>query len=274
MPSDPKQELLVALAGPAVNIVLALGLYGGLALSGASAALHDASALAAGTAPFLVRLLWTNVALAVFNLIPAFPMDGGRVLRAALSLRMDHLRATDVAARVGQTLAIGFGLIGLFVNPFLVVIAVFVWVGAQSEAMMTHVHADLSGIPVSSAMVASFAALPPDATVREAAALTLQGFQQDTPVVSEGKLVGMLSRADLLRATLQGAGTERVEAVMRRDADSLRDDESLDVAMDRLLAAGAGCLPVVKGGTLVGMLPLENVMHVLRARESARAAAR
>ena len=134
MPEDPRQELLVALAGPAVNVVLAGVLFAILAFTSGLAALNNVK-LVGGS--FLANLVAVNVALAVFNLLPAFPMDGGRVLRAFLAMRMDYVRATQVAANIGQALALMLGFIGLSSNnPFLVFIALFVWMGAAQEASM------------------------------------------------------------------------------------------------------------------------------------------
>src|SRR5579872_1955873 len=116
MPEDPKQELLVALAGPAVNVVLAGILALMILLTGAALTVLD-SRLAGGN--FLSNLMWINVVLATFNMVPAFPMDGGRVLRALLAMRMDYVHATQRAASVGQALALVFGLVGLFYNPLL-----------------------------------------------------------------------------------------------------------------------------------------------------------
>jgi Zn-dependent protease len=127
MPADPKQELVVALAGPAVNVALAALLAGIVTPT----AWRDVQWIGGD---FLSKLLWVNVSLAVFNIIPAFPMDGGRALRAVLAMRMDYVRATQIAAHIGQGLALVFGLVGLFSNPFLVFIALFVWMGAASEA--------------------------------------------------------------------------------------------------------------------------------------------
>lgn len=142
MPRDPRQELLVALAGPAVNVALAIALYALVRLTGAapSADLYTVD-LISSTRAFMYQLVIVNIMLAVFNLIPAFPMDGGRVLRAVLAMRMSsYARATSIAARVGRLLAVLLGFVGVyeFQNPFWVLIALFVWMGAGSEAAAVH----------------------------------------------------------------------------------------------------------------------------------------
>ncbi len=129
MPEDPKQELLVALAGPAVNVALAAVLFVLIVLVMGIDALHNIQLIGG---EFLINLLMVNVGIAVFNLLPAFPMDGGRVLRALLAMWMDYARATQIAANVGQGMAVLFGLIGMYFNPVLLLIALFVWVGGSA----------------------------------------------------------------------------------------------------------------------------------------------
>jgi Zn-dependent protease/CBS domain-containing protein len=269
MPSKPSQELFVAVAGPVVNIVLAAILFGLLAGTGT---LGNATLFAVAGAPFLVKLMWTNMGLAVFNLIPAFPMDGGRVFRALLALRMDHVRATDVAASVGKTVAFVFGLIGLWGNPILVLIALFIWIGAHQEARLAHVNASLCGISVSRAMVNRVASVSPDDLVANALQQMFAGFQEYMPVVVESRLVGVFSRQDALRAAQSGQVNAPVSSFMQGGAPSVEDTESLDVALERLQESGRRSIPVVHDHVLVGLLPLENVAYVLQVQERARLA--
>jgi Zn-dependent protease/predicted transcriptional regulator len=269
MPSKPSEELLVAIAGPAVNVALAIVCFAVLAAMGA---LGDAMQLHLVGGPFLAKLMWTNVGLAVFNLIPAFPMDGGRVLRALVALKTNYVRATDIAATVGQAIALGFGLLGLFSNPFLVFIAFFVWVGAQEEARLAHVHASLGGVPVSRAMITRLVAITPEEPVSTAVEHMLAGFQEDIPVVEGTRLVGLVGREEVLKATLAGDQSVLVSAVMRREVPTVNETESLDVALERLQQSGRRTIPVVRGDDLVAILPVENVAHVLQMRERERLA--
>jgi Zn-dependent protease len=133
IPDDPKQEFLIAIAGPLVNVVIAILLVFYL---GHRAAMSDFQGLTTPRVAMLSKLATVNVGLVLFNLIPAFPMDGGRILRSVLAMKMDYLRATEIAARIGQALAIVFGIIGFFSNTFLIFIAFFVYMGAQQEAAM------------------------------------------------------------------------------------------------------------------------------------------
>ncbi|MBS1873964.1 MAG: site-2 protease family protein [Acidobacteria bacterium] len=143
MPKEPARELVVALAGPAVNVVISVGLFAWLAATGGWAPLAQ---LGVAGGPFLERLAIANAGLALFNLIPAFPMDGGRILRALVALRTDYARATRIASRIGQGMAILFGIAGLFGNPMLLFIALFIWMGAASENRAAQFEAAARGM--------------------------------------------------------------------------------------------------------------------------------
>jgi Zn-dependent protease len=182
IPEVPMQELIVALAGPAVNGVLAIGTYAGLVLGLGRGPAPFWEALSVGGG-FLDQLFWVNVMLAVFNLLPAFPMDGGRVLRALLAMKLDYVQATQLAASVGHAMALLFGMLGLLSNPFLIFIALFVWVGATQEASMVQLRSALAGIPILRVMITDFRSLGPDDPLSQAVGHFLEGFQQDFPVV-------------------------------------------------------------------------------------------
>jgi Zn-dependent protease/soluble P-type ATPase len=180
MPEQPVQELWVALAGPAVNVGIAAVLYVWLTVTSTWV---PPSNLSVATGPFVERLLLANVWLVLFNLIPAFPMDGGRVLRALLASRLEYVRATQIAASVGQVLAFVFAFVGLFTNPILLFIALFVWIGATQEAGATQMKAAITGTPVRGAMLTDFRELDSRATLDDAVRCVLEGSQQDFPIV-------------------------------------------------------------------------------------------
>ena len=260
IPDNPRQEVWVSLAGPAVNVVIAAALYAWLRLS------HTLGPLATVTVtggPFLQRLLLVNVSLAVFNLLPAFPMDGGRVLRALLAMRMDYVRATQVAAHVGQAMAFVFGLLGLFSNPFLVFIALFVWIGAAQEASMVQMRTALSGIPVSRAMVTDFQTVAPEDPAQRVLQLILAGSQQDFPVVDGARVAGVLLRSDVLKALAQRGSDWRVRDVMRREFEVVDAAEMLDTAFARLQSCACHTLPVTSRGALVGLFTMDNMGEFL-----------
>jgi Zn-dependent protease/CBS domain-containing protein len=265
MPTKPSQELLVALAGPLVNIVLAGVLLGVLVVTGS---LSNALAWTLVGGPFVAKLMWTNVALAGFNLLPAFPMDGGRVLRGLLAMRMEHMRATDVAAAIGRAAAVGFAVIGLFFNPLLLFIALFVWVGAKAEAKLEHTRASLAGVRVRDAMVHHVVAVTPNEPLSSVGASMLEGFQDDVPVVQAGHLVGMLDRDDVMRAMASGDPGAPVASVMRReDLAVVTDEDPLEAALEQLARTGRRSIPVVHGDILVGLLPIENIAYVQQMHE-------
>lgn len=272
IPDDPIQELVVALAGPAVNVVLALALWIGIELG--QGLVGYAHVVRVGGS-LLDQLLWVNVSLAIFNLIPAFPMDGGRVLRALLALRLGHVQATQTAAKIGQAIALLFGFLGLFFNPFLLFIALFVWMGAAQEASLVQLRAALSGIPIRQAMMTEFQVLAPTDNLSQAATALLSGSQQDFPVLDAGRIVGLLSRNDLLNGLLQGGPETPVGDVMRREFSTADPQEMLEGAFARLNEGEKGdnrVLLVLRGEQLVGLVTSENLSELLMIREALRQA--
>ena len=265
MPDDPRQELLVALAGPAVNVVLGGAIY--VALSFGRGLSPFGEALRVG-GEFLEQFFWVNVSLALFNLLPAFPMDGGRVLRALLSLRMERIRATEVAARAGQGLALLLAFLGLFSNPMLVFIGLFVWLGASEELSMVQVRSALDGIPVARVMIADFRTLRPDEPLTRAIEYARAGFQRDFPVVEDGRLVGVLTRDDLIAALAHRGAEARVGDVMQRDFITVEPRETLRTALARLDECACHTLPVVQGGRLVGMVTADNLAEVVMIQQA------
>ncbi len=257
MPDEPRQELWVALAGPAVNVVIAAVLWGFL---GAFGVLVPVDVLSITGGPLLERLVLVNVLLVVFNLIPAFPMDGGRVLRALLASRMEYTRATSIAAGIGQTVAFVFGILGLFGgNPMLLFIGFFVWIGAAQESSMVQMKSSLSGIPIARAMITDFQALSPTDSLAEAVRVTLTGAQKDFPVVDDAAVVGVLPQKDLLLALAQQGPETPVGQVMHREFETLAPTEMLETALLRLQACRCTTAPVVAYGRLVGLVTMDNI---------------
>ena len=272
MPEDPTQELLVALAGPAVNVVIAALLFAGLGLAGRFPTWRQAETITWTGHNFLLNLMAVNVWLVLFNLIPAFPMDGGRVLRALLAKRMDYTDATQAAAHVGQGIAFIFGFLGLFFDPFLLFIALFVWMGASGEAGMVQMRTSLGGIPVARVMLTNFRSLQPDDQLAEAVEHILSGWQQDFPVVFGTRVLGVLTREDLLRAIARGGVDIPVRDAMRRDFEAVDSHDMLEQAVQVLRRCGCRSLPVEHNGELVGMLTLENVGEFMMIRSALRQA--
>lgn len=256
MPDEPKQELWVALAGPAVNVVLAAGLFIVLTVTSSMEPLRNLSVTGGN---LLERLMVINVFLAAFNMLPAFPMDGGRVVRALLAMRLEYSRATQIAASIGQGMALLFGLVGIFGNPFLLFIAFFVWIGAAQEANMTKVRHVFDGIPVRSAMITDFKTLHPDDTLNRAIELILAGSQQDFPVATNGNVVGILERKGLMKALAQVGQNAKVEDIMETEFQTVNTSDMLQSAMARLQGCNCHIMPVVSNNGLAGLLNMENV---------------
>jgi len=267
MPDQPWQEFVVAVAGPAVNVIIAGILF--LTIG----QFTDMSPLAELEQPqpsLLDTLAWVNVALVVFNLIPAFPMDGGRVLRALLAMRLPYVQATQIAAGVGQGIAFLFGFVGLFFNPLLIFIALFVYLGASQEAALAQVK-DLSyGLPVSEAMITRFSTLPADATVNEAAESVVRTLQHDFPVVDDQEVVqGILTRDDIIKAFKRGQGSAPVQDIMHRNVPTIAADHPFSHAFRLMEESGSPALPVVNAdGQPIGLITPESVGEMMMIRTS------
>jgi Zn-dependent protease/predicted transcriptional regulator len=267
IPREPRQELMVALAGPMVTVAIVIILWVILSAMGLPT---SANVLLQGRAPFLSRLMWVNVWLVAFNIIPAFPMDGGRVLRSALAMRMPYGRATRIAAEVGKAFALIFGIIGLFSNPWLVLIALFIWMGAAAESTMVETETTFAGIPVERVMITDIRSLAPSDPLSRAVNEVLAGFQQDFPVVKDGELLGVLTRSNMVKALAQHGPNVPVGEVMDRQFEVAEPFEDLEKAFARLQSCRCRTLPVVSGRQLLGLLTAENVGEFLMFRSAMR----
>jgi predicted transcriptional regulator len=218
----------------------------------------------------LERLMVVNLFLVGFNMLPAFPMDGGRVLRALLAMRMEYTRATQAAASLGQGLAIVFGFVGLFLNPFLLFIAFFVWIGAAQEASMVQMKSSLGGIPVSRAMITDFQELSPYHRLEDVIDLILKGYQQDFPVVDGGRVVGVLMRTDLMSALQKEGKDTPVGRVMRKEFTTVDSYEMLETAFTKMQSCECHTMPVNHGGQLIGLLTMDNVGEFIAIQAALR----
>ncbi len=257
MPEEPRQELGVALAGPMVNLLIAAGILAALVLVYSWAAIFDLRVVGGN---FLTKLMIINVALAIFNLLPAFPMDGGRVVRALLATRFDYAQATQWAATLGQLMAFGFGALGFLLGNFwLLFIALFVYLGAQQEAYAVQIRSVLRGVPVRSAMITQFRTLSADDPMERALNELISGYQQDFPVMDGSRLVGLLTRADLLRALWEGRRHAQVADLMRPIGQAVEDLDMLETTYQRMQESQCSVLPVLRANSLVGLITLENI---------------
>ncbi|HMB48210.1 MAG TPA: site-2 protease family protein [Afifellaceae bacterium] len=268
MPEKPRQEIIVALAGPAVNIVIAFML---ILLLGARADLQSLEALDNPALSFVARLASVNLFIAIFNLIPAFPMDGGRVLRAALASRMERTKATQLAATVGQGFAFLLGFLGLTAgNPMLIFIAIFVYLAAGAEAQATGLQDMSRNMSVRDAMITKFEPLGPQSTIGDAAEALVRTTQHEFPVLDGGgRLRGILSRNAMIQA-LHGHGPQYpVLEAMTGDITSVPVTARLDKALDALQTSNAPAVGVLDNdGRFVGYITAENIGELMMIRSA------
>jgi stage IV sporulation protein FB len=272
IPEEPKQELVIAAAGPAVTAIIALSLLIVIAARGAAALQAPVQ-----SDDWVLNLFKINVWLLLFNLIPAFPMDGGRVLRALLATRFSYARATQVAATVGQAFAFLFGIIGLFgvpgvfaANPFLIFIAFFVYIGASQEAALAQMRDVSRRFPVSSAMVREFRSLTENASLEEAVDALLATSQHDFPVLDgNGGVAGILTRHDLIAALRKNDPRIHVGDVMRRDIPTVTTGTRFEDAFRIMQECNCPAVPVLDSmKRLVGLLTPENVSELMMVQSA------
>lgn len=269
MPEKPIEELWVALMGPAVNVVIAAVLFAYLHLT---QSLVPLSELTVASGSFLERLMTVNLSLVLFNLLPAFPMDGGRVLRALLAMRMDYVRATQIAATIGQGMALLFGLMGLFGNASLLFIAFFIWIGASQESGATQMKNAISGIPVGRAMLTDYRSLSPRDPLSRMSQLILAGSQHDFPVLENDRVVGIVTRDDFILGLARHGEGVAISTIMRRDLPEVDSYEMVENALVRIQESGVPALPVTHSGQLVGIVTAENITEYLMIRSALRKA--
>ena len=265
LPEKPSDEVKITLAGPLVNVVLAPIFFGvGLLLGAEPRMPTDLFTGIGSVGQFFFYLGYLNVVLALFNLIPAFPLDGGRVLRGALATRLGAVRATEIASRVGQLFAAAFFLIGLLGGNFiLALIAVFIFFGANGEAQMVRQRELTSGLSVSDVMGTKprTETVPPYHTFGQVLGSVIHGYQEDFPVVDKGgRLVGMITRDEIMAAAHSPERYSSVRDLMKTDVPTISSEADLfEDALPVLQQSGLRALPVTENGELVGMLTIEDV---------------
>ena len=268
IPEKPSQEFAIAIAGPLVNFGLAavmavLGLVLGvdLQLRGFGTVLQQ---LGEGSLQAIFSYIFVlNLFLGLFNLLPAFPMDGGRVLRALLASRMDYARATALAVAIGQGLAWLMGLWGFLGGGFfLILVAIFIYTGAGQEGRMVQLRSVLRDLTVGQAYSRHVKALTPRSTLREAIDITLNSFQSDFPICEGEQLVGLLTHTQVVKALHRTGPDSLVTDFMHKDLIPVSPDQSLYQAQKRLMGEGLDALPVVDAGRFVGLVTSRDVNEV------------
>lgn len=271
MPDKPGQELLVALAGPAVNIVIAVILWFYLNASGQ---IPDISAMSNAhnmlEIPFLWGLFVANIVLAVFNLIPAFPMDGGRALRAILAFSLNRNKATQIAAGVGQFLAIMFVFLGFFYNFWLVFIGLFVYLGAGFEASQEQAQSLLSGLKVKDALIRRFTVLNPTDNLGQAVDSLLNSQETDFLITEQDRPIGVLSKNEIIRGLSEQGSHSPISVFMNRNFFVVNAEMKLQDFFQMVLAKGQNVAVVMDGNSLLGLIDRENVEERLLIQEALR----
>lgn len=276
MPQDPRQELVVSVAGPLSNVVLAFMMAVGALLFLDLGDLADPGhvtslLLGTGFRSAYVYLMVINVMLAVFNLLPAFPMDGGRVLRSFLALRVGKARATRIAVQVGQTFALLLGLLGVLGGGvIMLLVAIFIYFGAQAEGRQEEVRAVLGDLKVDQAVNTGVETARPEQTIGEIAARLFHTYQEDFPVVdAREKVVGVLTRDRLVSSLSEHGPGFRVGDTMRNEFPQITLDMPLYEAFTEMRSRGVKAVPVMEGETLLGMLSVEDITEVYSLLSSA-----
>lgn len=266
MPEKPFQELVVALAGPAVNVVIAFILAGVLIVSGKSILPTTAGYIHLSN--FLPSLLIVNLFLAIFNLLPAFPMDGGRVLRATLSFKFSRVKATQIAVRIGQLMAVLFIIAGIFSNPFLVLIAFFIMFGAQSEYMVVKSKAQLENTTAGNIIITRFTPLKTSQTLADAANTLLSTQENAFLVLQENSIAGVLTKNMLIQGLAQLGKDAEIRNAMTSEVHIITPETPLQELMDYVLKTGHKFFPVVKDNTLLGVIDWDNINEYKEIREA------
>jgi Zn-dependent protease len=261
-----KRDIRIALAGPLVNLLLAFVTGSVLLTVAPGVQLWARPYIHSGNLPR--SLVWANLGLALFNLLPAYPMDGGRVLRALFSRRMDPVHATRRAVSIGQTLAAVFMLTGMLQyiqggntgSTWLTIVGFFLFVAAQMEERSVVFQSVLEKVHLEDVMLTDFATLSPADTLEDALDKAVHSLQDDFPVIRGGDMVGVISKQKILQA-LRSEGNGYVQSVMNRIFEVAQKSESLASAFRKLTARNLSIIPVVEDQRLVGIVTLQNLMH-------------
>jgi Zn-dependent protease/predicted transcriptional regulator len=269
MPDKPKQELAVAIVGPLINLALAGILFIGIIATGGTTRISEATTIGGAIA---TQLMWINIGLALFNLIPAFPMDGGRVLRALLAMRMGHDRATDIAARLGRYFAVAIAIVGIFYNPLLLLIAFVVWSGASQERALVQLKTAITGVPVSAAMLRRVESVTPEQPLEDAAAMLLRGGLNQLPVIDHGEPVGVITRSDVATALSHAGPNATVANAPHHSVVTVSPADSLDMVLEKLRRSPHAIALVVDHGAPVGVLTAEHLAAYVAMHQPRRAA--
>lgn len=269
IPQKPKQELLISLAGPLSNVLIVIIFFYPLyALIGKDALLHPFKVIT-GQAPYtpelnvFAHIYWINLILAVFNMLPAFPMDGGRVVRALLAYRLGYREATKVAVRLGHIFALFFGYIGLVHgNILLLVIAVFIYMSASGEGVQVEIRETIKNYTVRDVLARDFVHLEPETSLGEVLGIMFHSHQEDFPITENGRLVGFVTRRIVVRAAHEKNKDVPCREIMRTDIPVIYAGVTLDHVQKLMRKYQTTAMPVEESGTIVGVVTLDDINRV------------
>jgi Zn-dependent protease len=270
IPERPKEELLVAVAGPLVNVAIAAIIFPFLGPLGNYIPEEEAAgAFAAITLDnFWFALFSINIILVLFNLIPAFPMDGGRMLRSILAMKMNRLKATHIASSIGQFLAVLFFFAGLFLNPFLLLIGVFVFFGARGENIMVQQYEILRGHYVHEAMMTDLQTFDPDTPVKEVTQHIMSSCDDTFLVVDDGETRGWVTRNQLLQELKENHGGKKLKDILTNHYDTIDPDEKLSKVMEMMQSGKQKVYPVMKEKQLKGILNFAGLQRFIAVQSA------
>jgi len=269
MPEKPLQELLVAFAGPAVNIVISILLFTYFYLFMPHDVIGNLYEAKIAPENFVMNLMAVNIVLVIFNLIPAFPMDGGRVFRALLSFTMDRVKATKIAASLGQFLAIIFVVFGLMnSHPFIILIVIFVFLGAQAESNFEQTKSTLSGFKVKDILMKDFTVLVPNESLERPIDLLLNSQEKEFIVMDDELVVGVVTRKNLVKGVSESGKSGLVGSIMKKDIFKLEINMPLEKVLTEMQSAKAEIAPVYDNQKVCGVLDVENIMEFLMLQDA------
>ncbi|MBA3285435.1 MAG: site-2 protease family protein [Nitrosopumilus sp.] len=267
LPEEPKKELIIAIAGPIVNFVIAGIIY--IFWNKVSFSPEELQVITPDN--FIFMFMSINLFIGLFNLIPAFPMDGGRILRAALSFKMDRVKATGIASKIGQVLAIGFVFLGFFANIFLILIGIFVYLGARAEAEHVQSQSLLKNYFVRDVIITDYYKLHPDDTIETAIQMMLSSQAKDFLVIdAHNAVAGTLSRNQIIKALAEAGKNTPVAGAMDKEVVTLNPEQPLEEFYTKIRQYRDKLFPVMENGNLIGVLDADNIMEFLMVRQATK----
>lgn len=269
MPEDPRQELAVSVAGPLLNLGIAFIFWILLSAAG-KLNLNPEDFRVIDKSNFFIVLMFANLMLAFFNLIPAFPMDGGRVFRSLLAMKLPRDKATMVAMNIGKVFAFFIAIWGLYTNPFLIFIAIFIYIGAQREYEMVKFTSVLSGYTVERVLMHEYTPLHPKDTLNRAVEILLDGPEQRFIVTDEDLVVGVLTRNDIIQGLMRYDENTEVEKIMNTDVTVFPSNTSLEEAYEKMRYQQITMAPIVDNEKVKGLIDMDNINEFIMVRSALR----